>query len=112
MSLFKKKKQAETLSERVIAELHDVLLRPVVTEKSTLASEQNKVTFMISPEADKTQVKQAVELLFKVKVSKVNTVNIQGKTKRFRGLKGKRNDIRKAIVTLEAGQTIDLAASL
>lgn len=112
MSMFKKKKPAAELSARAIANLHDVLVRPVVTEKSTLASEHNKVTFMISPRADKTQVKQAVEHLFKVKVTKVNTVNIAGKTKRFRGQKGKRDDIRKAIVTLEAGQSIDLAAGL
>jgi large subunit ribosomal protein L23 len=112
MSIFKKKKTAEKLSDRALAELHDVLVRPVVTEKSTAASEFNKVTFMISPRADKTQVKRAVEHLFKVKVTKVNTVKIAGKTKRFRGQKGKRDDIRKAIVTLEAGQTIDLAAGL
>lgn len=112
MSIFRKKKAANKLNDRAIADLHDVLVRPVVTEKSTAASEFNKVTFMISPRADKIQVKQAVEHLFKVKVTKVNTVNIQGKTKRFRGQTGKRDDVRKAIVTLEAGQTIDLAAGL
>ena len=112
MSVFKKKKTADKLTERAIADFHDVIVRPVVTEKSTMASEQNKVTFMISPRADKIQVKQAVEHLFKVKVEKVNTVNIAGKTKRFRGQKGKRDDVRKAIVTLKEGQTIDLAAGL
>ena len=112
MSFFRKAKKAPIMNDRAIADLHDVLVRPVVTEKSTMASEQNKVTFMISPTADKLQVKQAIEHLFKVKVAKVNTVNIKGKTKRFRGKMGKRGDIRKAVITLEAGQTIDLASGL
>ena len=93
-------------------DLYDVLVRPIVTEKSTIAAEQNKVVFEISPTATKTTVKQAVEGLFNVKVTKVNTINIDGKTKRFRGTKGKRNDLRKAMVTLAEGQSIDIAAGL
>lgn len=92
------------------ANLYDVLRSPVVTEKSTMASEYNKVVFKISPDADKKSVKQAVEEIFKVKVEKVNTINIKGKNKRFRGIRGKRSDTRKAIVTLAQGQTIDITA--
>jgi large subunit ribosomal protein L23 len=114
MSILKKKKKADAaaVSDTVKAKLYDVLVRPVITEKATRGAEQNKVVFMISPTADKTQVKQAVETLFGVKVSKVNTVNIAGKTKKFRGQDGRRDDVRKAIVTLAAGQTIDMAAGL
>jgi large subunit ribosomal protein L23 len=92
--------------------LYDVIVRPVVTEKSTLAAEQGKVVFKISPTATKTQVKAAVEQLFNVKVTKVNTVLTKGKTKRFRGQTGRRSDQRKAIVTLAEGQTIDIAAGV
>ena len=99
-------------SEALSPELYDVLVRPIVTEKSTMAAEQNKVVFEISPRADKKTVKQAVEGLFGVSVVKVNTINIDGKRKKFRGVKGKRNDLRKAMVTLAEGQSIDLAAGL
>lgn len=113
MSVLKKKKTAgASVNDAVKAKLYDVIVRPVITEKASRSAEQNKVVFMISPTADKGQVKQAVEVLFGVKVSKVNTVNIAGKTKRFRGQAGKRDDVRKAIVTLEQGQTIDMAAGL
>jgi len=92
------------------ARLYDVIVRPVVTEKSTRATEQNKVTFKISPTATKHDVKQAVEAIFKVTVMKVNTINVEGKMKKFRGRDGQRSDLRKAIVTLAAGQSIDFAA--
>lgn len=92
------------------ARLYDVIVRPVVTEKSTAAAEQNKVTFKISPTATKKDVKAAVESIFKVSVLKVNTINVEGKVKKFRGRPGQRSDFRKAIVTLAAGQTIDFAA--
>jgi large subunit ribosomal protein L23 len=91
---------------------YDVIERPVVTEKSTALSEHNKVVFKVKRDAEKSEIKQAVEALFGVKVVKVNTINNQGKQKRFRGQLGKRQDSRKAIVTLEAGQSIDLAAGL
>ena len=94
------------------ARLYDILVRPIVTEKSTAANEFNKVTFAISPTATKFDVKQAVEALFKVSVKKVNTMNTEGKIKRFRGQPGQRSDLRKAIVTLAEGQSIDLAAGL
>lgn len=92
--------------------LYDVIDKPVVTEKSTMAAEQNKVVFRIRPDADKTQIKQAVEALFGVNVTKVNTLKVKGKRKRFRGRPGQRSDYRKAMVTLKEGQSIDLAAGL
>jgi large subunit ribosomal protein L23 len=92
--------------------LYDVIERPHVTEKATTASEYNKVVFRVRADADKATIKRAVEQVFGVKVEKVNTINIQGKTKRFRGTVGKRADLRKAVVTLAAGETIDLAAGL
>lgn len=92
------------------AKLYDVIVKPVVTEKSSMAAEQNKITFKISPDATKNDVKKAVEAIFSVKVKKVNTIKVEGKEKRFRGQVGHRSDFRKAIVTLEAGQTIDVAA--
>jgi large subunit ribosomal protein L23 len=114
MSLLKKKPAApKTAAKGSVlgnARLYDVIVRPVVTEKSTAATEQNKVTFAISPSATKKDVKAAVEAIFKVSVLKVNTINVEGKVKRFRGRPGQRSDLRKAIVTLEPGQTIDFAA--
>lgn len=92
--------------------LFDVIRRPVVTEKSTLAGEHNKVTFVISPDADKAQVKDAVESIFGVEVAKVNTIKLPGKVKRFRGRTGQRSDRRKAVVTLKEGQMIDLEAGV
>lgn len=91
---------------------YDVLQRPVITEKSTAASEQNKVTFKISPTATKNDVKAAVEAIFKVSVLKVNTINTEGKIKKFKGRDGQRSDVRKAIVTLAAGQSIDLQSAV
>ncbi len=119
MSLLKKKEKpvkaasaAKPASKSVLsqARLYDVIVRPVVTEKSTRAAEQNKVTFKISPTATKKEVKDAVEAIFKVTVKKVNTINTEGKMKKFRGKDGQRSDMRKAVVTLEAGQSIDFAA--
>lgn len=94
------------------AKLYDVIRRPLMTEKAYAAQTQNKVTFAIAPKATKKDVKDAVEALFSVEVVKVNTVNTEGKMKSFRGRPGQRNDVRKAIVTLAAGQSIDIAAGL
>ncbi len=91
---------------------YDVIQRPIITEKATIASEDGKVVFQVHPEATKKDVREAVEQLFGVKVTKVNTVSIHGKTKRFRGVKGKQNDRKKAIVTLAEGQTIDTMAGV
>ena len=94
------------------AEMYDIIRRPVVTEKSTLASQHNQVTFRVPLEATKPEIKAAVEGVFKVKVTAVNTLRAQGKTKRFRGLEGKRVDFKKAVVTLAQGQNIDVTTGV
>lgn len=90
----------------------DVLLSPHITEKATLLSEQNKVVFKIALNASKDEVASAVEAIYNVKVTKVNTIVTKGKTKRFKGIKGRRNDMKKAIVTLAEGQSIDITTGL
>ena len=94
------------------AKHYDTLLAPVITEKATLLTEQNKVVFKVAKDATKDEIAAAVEELFKVKVVKVNTLIAKGKTKRFRGILGRRSDVKKAIVTLQAGQTIDISTGL
>lgn len=91
---------------------YDTILGPVITEKSTLASEHNQIVFRVALGATKPMIKQAVEDLFKVKVTAVNTIRVKGKTKRFRGTLGKRDDMKKAIVTLAEGQSIDVTTGL
>lgn len=91
---------------------YDVILSPFITEKSTAASEYNQVIFKVRRDATKPEIKAAVEQLFGVKVQAVNTLNRKGKTKRFRGVKGRQQDIKKAIVTLEEGQSIDVTTGL
>ncbi|MEY4250088.1 MAG: hypothetical protein RJA87_1721 [Pseudomonadota bacterium] len=91
---------------------YDTVLSPVITEKATLLSEQNKVVFKVAHDASKDEIAAAVEELFKVKVTKVNTMVTKGKTKRFRGTVGRRNDVKKAIVTLAEGQSIDITTGL
>ena len=91
---------------------YDVIVSPVITEKATALSEHNKVVFKVRKDATKPQIKEAVEKLFDVKVRSVNTVLTKGKTKVFRGRLGQRSDVKKAIVTLEAGQTIDVTTGL
>ena len=90
----------------------DVILFPVITEKATLGSENNQVTFRVPLNANKFAIRAAVEELFSVKVKSVNTLRQQGKRKRFRGIPGKRPDYKKAIVTLEDGQSIDVATGI
>ncbi|MGE0754791.1 MAG: 50S ribosomal protein L23 [Alphaproteobacteria bacterium] len=87
---------------------YDVLVSPVITEKSTMASEFGKFGFNVRSDASKKDIKEAVEGLFGVKVTKVNTLNRKGKTKRFRGVEGRQSDVKKAFVTLAEGQSIDL----
>jgi large subunit ribosomal protein L23 len=91
---------------------YDTILAPVITEKATLLSEQNKVVFQVAADASKDEIAAAVEALFKVNVTKVNTLNVKGKTKRFRGIAGRRSDVKKAIVTLAEGQSIDITTGL
>ena len=94
------------------AEHYDVIRKPVITEKSTMASENGAVVFEVSMDANKPQIKEAVENLFGVKVKAVNTTITKGKQKRFRGQLGKRKDVKKAYVTLEEGNTIDVSTGL
>lgn len=96
----------------VAAWMYDVVSTPVVTEKSTMGSMYNQVTFKVPLNATKPQIKEAVETLFGVKVKAVNTSVLKGKTKRFRGTIGKRSDVKKAMVSLEEGQVIDVGTGL
>src|SRR5690606_3012383 len=91
---------------------YDVVLAPHITEKSTLLSEQNAVVFKVADSARKPQIKEAVEALFDVKVMGVNTIVQKGKTKRWKGKPYKRGDVKKAIVTLAAGQSIDVTSGI
>ena len=93
-------------------EMYELIRRPVITEKATNASEHNQVTFRVPLTADKRQVKAAVEGLFKVKVTAVNTIRVKGKLKRFRGALGRRSDYKKAIVTLAEGSKIDVTTGV
>ncbi|MCB2081139.1 MAG: 50S ribosomal protein L23 [Rickettsiales bacterium] len=92
--------------------MYDIIRAPVVTEKSTMQSQFGKVIFKVRQDATKPQVKQAVEALFNVKVTGVNSVSIPGKTKRFRGQVGQRSGYKKVIVTLADGASIDIAAGV
>jgi len=94
------------------AEHYDVIRKPVITEKATMASEANAVVFEVAIEANKPMIKEAIENLFGVKVKAVNTTITKGKAKRFRGQLGKRKDVKKAYVTLEEGNTIDVSTGL
>jgi large subunit ribosomal protein L23 len=91
---------------------HDVILSPVITEKATKLSETNQVVFRVALGATKPAIAKAVEALFKVKVTAVNTVRVKGKKKVFRGTRFKRSDFKKAIVTLEEGHQIDITTGL
>ena len=93
-------------------QLYGVILSPVITEKATRGSEHNQVTFKVALEASKPEIKAAIEGLFGVKVKAVNTLRTQGKKKFFRGMRGQRSDYKKAIVTLEPGQTIDVTTGV
>ena len=91
---------------------YDIIRSPVVTEKSTLASDHGQVVFDVAIDATKPQIKAAVEGLFSVKVKAVNTLVRKGKMKRFRNTRGVRNDVKKAIVTIVDGQSIDISTGV
>ena len=91
---------------------YDVIVSPAITEKSTTASEQNQVVFNVARKASKPEIKAAIEALFGVKVTAVNTLVRKGKVKRFRGTVGRLSDVKKAIVTLADGHSIDVATGL
>ncbi len=86
---------------------YDVLVAPLVTEKATMMSEHGQIAFKVRLDATKAEIRSAVESLFNVKVTAVNTLRVKGKTKLFRGYRGKRSDYKKAIVTLADGQSVD-----
>jgi large subunit ribosomal protein L23 len=91
---------------------YDVIVSPAITEKSTMASEQNQVVFNVARKASKPEIKAAIEALFNVKVTGVNTLVRKGKVKRFRGTVGRQSDVKRAIVTLADGHSIDVATGL
>jgi large subunit ribosomal protein L23 len=101
-----KKSQAVDISH------YDVVLAPHITEKSTLLSEHNAVVFKVASGASKPQIKAAVEALFGVSVTGVNTMNVKGKTKRWKGRPYTRSDVKKAVVTLADGQSIDITTGI
>jgi large subunit ribosomal protein L23 len=109
MSIPPYKKRTVTVSrERAF----EIVRAPVVTEKSTMGSEHNQVTFKVAKDASKPEIKLAVERLFDVKVEAVNTLVVKGKIKRFKGRLGRRSDYKKAVVTLAEGQSIDIVAGV
>ena len=91
---------------------YDIVRSPVITEKATMGSEHNQVTFRVPLDATKGEIKAAVEQVFNVKVKAVNTLRQIGKTKRFKGMLGKRGDVKKAIVSLAEGQSIDVTTGV
>jgi large subunit ribosomal protein L23 len=91
---------------------YDVIVSPAITEKSTMASENNQIVFNVARKATKPEIKAAVEALFGVKVTAVNTLLRKGKVKRFRGTVGRQSDVKKAVVTLAEGHAIDVATGL
>ena len=92
--------------------MYEIIRGPVITEKATLASEHNQVVFRVALDASKPEIKTAIEGLFKVKVKAVNTLRTNGKIKRFRGTIGRRPETKKAVVTLEEGQSIDVTTGV
>lgn len=101
--------QATRLSDE---RMYEVIRAPVITEKSTMISEHNQVTFYVPLDASKPEIRTAIEKLFSVKVEAVNTLRLKGKTKRFRGRPGRRSDRKKAIVTLAEGSQIDVTSGI
>lgn len=91
---------------------YDIIQSPVITEKATMGSEHDQVTFKVAKSATKPEIKAAVEALFDVKVKAVNTLINKGKVKRFKGIMGRRADVKKAIVTLQEGQSIDVTSGV
>ena len=109
MSIRPRKKNYMKLSQN---KSYQVILNPLVTEKSTQLSEYNKIVFSVPVVATKLEIKLSIEKIFSVKVVTVNTILVKGKLKRFKGISGKRSNTKKAIVTLAPGNTIDLSAGV
>ncbi len=106
------KKATAPKAAMAAAALYDFISAPLITEKATQASQYNQFTFRVPLAASKPQIKLAIETLFKVNVTAVNTLITKGKLKRFRGRPGRRSDVKKAIVTLAEGQSIDVTTGL
>ena len=104
--------KSKKTNNTVTAKMYDTLTRPVITEKSMIASEAGKVIFLVPLSATKDEVKADVEAIFNVKVNKVNTIRQFGKEKRFKGYIGQRSDYKKAVVTLAEGQNIDVTTGI
>ena len=100
------------MKDQLATDSYDIIRRPIITEKATLASENNTIAFEVSIKSTKKQIKGAIENLFNVKVDSVNTLIVKGKVKRFRGKLGKRRNLKKAYVTLVEGNTIDVSTGL
>tara|TARA_B100001027_G_C16184955_1_gene293298 strand:- start:101 stop:394 length:294 start_codon:yes stop_codon:yes gene_type:complete len=94
------------------SQLYEIIKQPVVTEKTTKISENNQFVFKVENTCSKLDIKNAVEKIFKVKVKSVNTIKIKGKTKVFKGTKGRRSDYKKAVVTLKKGETLDYSGGI
>lgn len=99
-------------SETIDLKHYDVVVKPIITEKSTLVGEHNQLVFEVAKTASKPEIKAAIEALFNVKVTAVNTLIQKGKTKRWRGSPYRRSDLKKAIVTLAEGQSIDVTTGI
>ena len=99
-------------SETIDLKHYDVVVKPIITEKSTLVGEYNQLVFEVARDASKPAIKAAIEALFSVKVTAVNTLVQKGKTKRWRGRPYRRGDLKKAIVTLADGQSIDVTTGI
>jgi large subunit ribosomal protein L23 len=110
MSRFRVIPRSETRLTR--EQMYDIIRAPIITEKATAVSEHNQVIFRVRLDADKRQIKAAIEGLFDVKVNAVNTIRVEGKAKRVRGRPGRRSDYKKAIVTLAEGSRIDVTTGI
>ena len=100
------------MKDKAVTESYDIIRRPIITEKATMASENGIIAFEVEISSTKKQIKNAIENLFNVKVEAINTLIVKGKVKRFRGKIGKRRDLKKAYVTLAEGNTIDVTTGL
>ena len=105
-------KHRNELKEIDLNKSYKIIRKPIVTEKATKLSEFNKVVFEVASGSNKNEIKGAIEKLFSVKVKAVNIINTKGKVKRFKGVLGKRNDVKKAVITLVEGNTIDISAGV
>ena len=107
-----KKKEIKKEDDKLPIKFYDLIKKPIITEKGTLLSNNSQIIFSVPMDTNKTIVKKAVEKLFGVNVKKINIVISKGKTKRFKGKKGKRKDEKKAIISLEKGQKIDITTGI